>query len=179
MENQEDTRKFYLDSRKMLPSGVGCIFLAIAGAVLLAVSDDTLGQAIGVAANLFFGLGGLALLATSLFRSKRPYVIVSQEGVRVNAPLAPKNDRFLPWSAVAGFRFGKLSGKQLILIQLKDTAERIAGAGPIERHLLRFNKRIAGSLYTIETSSLACSPEELLTVLTERLERYRRTAETA
>lgn len=179
MENQEETRKFHLDSRKTLTSAVGSLFLAATGALLLAVSDAPLSQAIGSAAILFFGFGVLALLVTGMLRTKRPYVIVSQEGVRVNAPLAPKNDRFLPWSAVAGFRFGKLSGKQLILIQLKDTAERIAGAGPIERHLLRFNKRIAGSLYTIETSSLACSPEELLTVLTERLERYRRTAETA
>lgn len=170
-----DTREFYLSLRKMLPDVAVCALFAVGGGWLVHVSGDTIGQLIGWAALLFFGLGTFVLLAVCRLRSKRPYVVVSEAGVRVNSPLVPKNDRFFPWSAVAGFRFGKVSGKKLILI---DSTEA-AGAGAIERGLLKFNKRIAGAPYMIETSSLSCKPEVLLALLTERLEHYRRGTETA
>lgn len=168
------THEIHLSLRRILPTVLVCLAFALVGCWIIRDAEEYATRLLGGWLNLlFFGGGGLFLLAIALFR-KRPLLVVSDEGLRYNVLLRPSRDLFFPWHTITEFRPEKRNGRRIILIYVVDFPERYDRAGRVERTAMRFSMMHAETPYAIPAEDLDCPAGELLELLNDRLAEHRR-----
>lgn len=168
------TREIHISLRKTLPIVAASLVFALGGCWIILHAEAFAIRLLGGWLNLlFFGGGGLFLLAIALFR-KRPLLIISDKGLLYNTLLRPNRDMFFPWHTITEFRAAKVQGQPMILICVVDFPERYDRTGKVARAAMRFSMMHAETPYAINLRNLDCPAGELLELLNDHLAEYRR-----
>ena len=115
-------------------------------------------QGIGIAAIAF------ALLA--LF-----FTIKNPEGLYLRI----RNELFIPWQEITGFEVFEVRGSKSVLIMLKDPQAYIAKEkSPLLRKMMQWNLRLCGTSVSISSSTMQISHKELLALLIEYWNKYKK-----
>jgi hypothetical protein len=126
--------------KKLLLPILGCaVFVAISIEMVTSPTTTFHFQSKGVVVGvgwiglLFFGLGGLTLVARAV--SPRPTLLLDQRGLtnRTNRASIP----FIPWSEIVGTTNGSVGGKDVLVVQVADPERLLATCkSPLRRALI-------------------------------------------
>ena len=159
---------------KSLLMSLLCLMFAVGGIFIL--RDDSAGTALKIIGGwlniLFFGLGGLFMLGSTLLNKiKRiPSLIIRDDCVCIHIPLKNKYDIIL-FKNVNSFSLIKPSMTKLISVNYK-SAEMIKEfdrSSHIEQLLMTFNYRTINALKSIPAENLTLSAKRICAILNSKL----------
>jgi len=122
-------------------------------------------QIVSILCISFFGLG-LILVPRKLF-DKRPGLIISDEGIQDNTSVS--TGRFISWANITGLDTVKIKSTRILLIRLNNAEENINRESKWKQRVMRFSLDTYGTPISIGSGTLKCNFDELLKMLTERM----------
>lgn len=126
-------------------------------------------QGIGIAA-IVFALLALFFIIKNLF-NKRWVLRANPEGLYLRI----RNELFIPWQEITGFEVFEVRGSKSVLIMLKDPQAYITKEkSPLLRKMMQWNLRLCGTSVSISSSTMQISHKELLTLLIEYWNKYKK-----
>ena len=126
-------------------------------------------QGIGIAA-IAFALLALFFTIKNLF-NKRWVLRANPEGLYLRI----RNELFIPWQEITGFEVFEVRGSKSVLIMLKDPQAYIAKEkSPFLRKMMQWNLRLCGTSVSISSSTMQISHKELLALLIEYWNKYKK-----
>ncbi|WPO79761.1 STM3941 family protein [Flavobacterium sp. KACC 22761] len=130
-------------------------------------------KALGIITILFFGLG--AFIAIRNLIKERLILIIDENGIDVN----PKKNSsgFINWNNIEGFSELKIQNQKMVLIKVNNTDYWIENEKNIlKKKLIEFNFENYGSPFCLSAVSMQINHAELMKVLNENLEKYKKFA---
>ena len=126
-------------------------------------------QGIGIAA-IAFALLALFFTIKNLL-NKRWVLRANPEGLYLRI----RNELFIPWQEITGFQVFEVRGSKSVLIMLKDPQAYIAKEkSPFLRKMMQWNLRLCGTSVSISSSTMQISHKELLALLIEYWNKYKK-----
>ena len=126
-------------------------------------------QGIGIAA-IAFALLTLFFIIKNLL-NKRWVLWANPEGLYLRI----RNELFIPWQEITGFEVFEVRGSKSVLIMLKDPQAYIAKEkSPFLRKMMQWNLRLCGTSVSISSSTMQISHKELLALLIEYWNKYKK-----
>lgn len=126
-------------------------------------------QGIGIAA-IAFALLTLFFIIKNLL-NKRWVLRANPEGLYLRI----RNELFIPWQEITGFEVFEIRGSKSVLIMLKDPQAYIAKEkSPFLRKMMQWNLRLCGTSVSISSSTMQISHKELLALLIEYWNKYKK-----
>jgi hypothetical protein len=115
---------------------------------------------------LFIAIGclGAVEILLKLFDSA-PGLVLDECGLTDNRGALSAG--LIPWSDITGFEICQVHRRQILYVLLKNPDNYIAKFGPINRALLRANKRTAASPVAITTNALSIGFDELVALVND------------
>jgi hypothetical protein len=151
-------------------------FVAIAVAVWPAVSalpdDDpwTLVGKILLAITVVF-FGGCGLYAVWKFFDSAPGLIIDQQGIVDNSSGVSAGR--IPWSEIKAVHVTTVEFQRFLTIEVRDPEKYIQRASFLKRQLVKLNAAYFDSPIQISALTLKIDFDELLDIVTRRLEKFR------
>lgn len=166
--------KIYDSLPKNLFMSLLCLMFAVGGIFIL--GDDRAGTAIKIIGGwlniLFFGLGGLFMLCSTLYKRLRriPSLIIRDDCVCIYILLKNKYDIIL-FKNVNSFSLTKLSMTKLISVNYKpaEMIKKFDRSSHIEQLLMTFNYRTINALKSIPAENLTLSTNKICAILNSKL----------
>lgn len=168
---QEAEYIIYPNFWKNILLSLGCLIFAIIGILqLLAGKNDF----IAWACILFFGIGGIYIIALSLhnYFQHIPAVIIYKDRVERCTPA--KNNHIVYFKDVERFRLGNVSSSKQIIIDYKPEVleNRFNSASIFKKSILQFNQNKVGGIESIPVDNLQIKPAEISKLLDQQIHRY-------
>ena len=127
----------------------------------------TYGFIIGLLCVLFFGIGA-AILFWNLFDNK-PLLTINRQGIIDN-----KSTMLVPWSDIERIDVVKLHRNKFLAIIVKKPQDYIDRAtNPFQRKMAEMSFKISGSPINFSTHIFQIKHDDLLKLLTEKLDEYK------
>ncbi len=173
----DDTEiRIYDSLKRALLLFVGCLIFVTGGVFVIA--DDGCRPDVKLIAGwlncLFFGLGGLLMLGSTLYKRIRciPSLIIRDDCVCIYVQMKNKYDVSM-FRDIERFRLTKLYNSKMILIDYKPMAivNEFDKSSPLVRQLMAFNLNKVNALKGISTANLATNTEKLCAILNGKLTR--------
>lgn len=171
----DDTKiRIYERLPKNLFISLLCLMFAVGGIFIL--RDDSAGTALKIIGGwlniLFFGLGGLFMLGSTLYKRLRriPSLIIRDDCVCIYIPLKNKYDIIL-FKNVNSFSLTKLSMTKLISVNYKpaEMIKEFDRCSHIEQLLMTFNYKTINALKSIPAENLTLSTKRICAILNSKL----------
>ena len=167
----DDTEiRIYESLPKSLLMSLLCLMFAVGGIFIL--RDDSAGTALKIIGGwpniLFFGLGGLFMLGSTLRRI--PSLIIRDDCVCIYILLKNKYDIIL-FKNVNSFSLTKLSMTKLISVNYKpaEMIKEFGRSSHIEQLLMTFNYKTINALKSIPAENLTLSTKKICAILNSKL----------
>lgn len=126
---------------------------------------------------LFFGLGGLFILGSALYKKMEriPSLIIRDDCVCVYVQIKNKYDVIM-FSDIDGFRLTKLYRTKMILIDYKPATmtKELERSSPIIQYLMASSLNTVNAIKSISTTNLAVSTENLCAILNSKIKKQRK-----
>ena len=171
----DDTEiRIYDSLKRALLLFVGCLIFVTGGVFVIA--DDGCRPDVKLIAGwlncLFFGLGGLLMLGSTLYKRIRciPSLIIRDDCVCIYIPLKNKYDIIL-FKNVNSFSLTKLSMTKLISVNYKpaEMIKEFDRSSHIEQLLMTFNYKTINALKSIPAENLTLSTKRICAILNSKL----------
>jgi hypothetical protein len=120
---------------------------------------------IGYLGMIFFGIAGLYIFY-KLFDTK-PGLIIDNDGIYDNSSAAAGH--LIRWERITGLRVEQVMSTKFILIDIRDPEQFIDGANGIKKKLMWSSYKTYGTPTSISSTALSCNFDELLKIITTRL----------
>jgi hypothetical protein len=119
---------------------------------------------------VFFGWCGLS--AVWKFFDSAPGLIIDDQGIVDNS--SGVSGGRIPWSEIKGVHVTTVQMQRFLTIEVRDPEKYIQRASFLKRQLVRLNARHFGGPIQISANTLKINFDELLNIVSHRLEKYRR-----
>lgn len=165
-----------LSKRKVALILLGAIAFSIIGSWLWYVADTQTRyppmflKVVSLANLCFFGLVGVYAFVKLL--DNRPGLIVDAEGIVDNSSAIAAGR--VRWEEIAGLSVNSIAGQSFVTIEVTDPSKYLERAGTFSRMMNVGNMKLVGSPINISSLALRIEFEELVRVLSDSLEKYRR-----
>jgi hypothetical protein len=127
-------------------------------------------KGVALASVSFFGLCGI-YGCIKIF-DRRPGLIIDAEGIVDNSS-AVSVGRIL-WGDVVGLKVSSISGQRFLTIEVVDPQKYVERGGAFKRRLNAAGAKMTGSPINISSNTLGLKLDELVQVVTEAFEKYKR-----
>lgn len=180
IKTTDDTEiEVFENTFKTISISILCFTFAACGIFIIA--DEQCGIAtkmIGGWLNiLFFGLGGLFILGSALYKKMEriPSLIIRDDCVCVYVQIKNKYDVIM-FSDIDGFRLTKLYRTKMILIDYKPATmtKELERSSPIIQDLMASSLNTVNAIKSISTTNLAVSTENLCAILNSKIKKQRK-----
>lgn len=170
--------RIYDNLKKALLLFIICLIFVTGGVFLIADERCRLDVKIvgGWLNIMFFGIGGLLVLGSTLYKRIRriPSLIIRDDCVYIYVQMKNKYD-IVMFSDIDGFRTISLHRVNMVLIDYKPAAmvKEIDRSSTFARSMMAFSFNTVNAIKGISTANLAINAEKLCSILNEKLARQR------
>ncbi len=117
----------------------------------------------------FFGLCGIYYLIKIC--DSRPGLIINVQGIEDNSSAISAGR--IPWGEITGLKVSEIFGQRFVTIEVVNPRKYVERGGSFKRMLNAANVKLVGSPINISSNSLQLNFNELLSLLTQALKRYK------
>ena len=179
---QEEQIEIPLSKKKMLLAIFGAVVFTGMGVFLMVLPIfqipihfaetffATFHFIIGLVGALFFGIGAVVIF-WHLF-DRKPGLIINDQGIVIGN--SSKNSTLVLWSDIEEIVITKIHNQNFLTLMVKNPRDYIDRVtNPFTRKLAEINFNICGSPFSITTSTLQVKSDDLLNLLTKKLDEYK------
>lgn len=127
-------------------------------------------RGVALAGAAFFGL--CAVYGCIKAFDSRPGLIIDPEGLVDNSSAVAAGRIF--WAEITGLKVSSVAGQRFLTITVVDPQKYVARGGVFKRMLNAANTKMTGSPINLSSNALRLKFEELVRLLTEAFDQYKR-----